>query len=298
MAGKIDVVYSPEYLRHVSGGWHPEAPNRLKAIWDEIGRRGLGKKINIVEPEPVDDDYLLRVHTKEMVDLVRSRSRAEEMIDADTVPCAATFEVAKLAVGGLVKAVERIKRGSRHVFCLVRPPGHHATRTTPMGFCYFNNIAFGVRAFGGRKAIFDIDIHHGNGTQDIFYSEPVLYTSIHEYPFYPGSGSVSETGQGAGKGYTFNLPMPAGTEDDAFLEAVDKAVERIDREKPEILFVSAGFDGHKDDPIGGFGLTTDCFVETFRRIKKYPLVIALEGGYSSKALGECVCGIIEELAKG
>ncbi|MFC1454978.1 histone deacetylase family protein [Candidatus Undinarchaeota archaeon] len=294
---KVDVVYSPEYLKHTVGEFHPEIPERLVAVWDEIDKRGLREKINLVAPESVDDAYLERVHSKALVDLVRRQSHTGEMIDGDTDPCSKTFEVAKLAVGGLVKAVELVKNGSNYVFCLVRPPGHHATKDRAMGFCYFNNIAFGARAFEGKKAILDVDIHHGNGTQDIFYSEPVLYCSLHQYPFYPGTGGEGEIGEGEGEGYTFNIPLPGGTGDEEYLGNLDRAIERIEKEEPEILFVSVGFDGHSNDPIGGFNLSTDCFVKIFRRLKKYNLVIALEGGYSLETLGECVCGIIEELAK-
>jgi acetoin utilization deacetylase AcuC-like enzyme len=207
-------------------------------------------------------------------------------------------------------AVDAVMKGdARSAFCAVRPPGHHATRDRAMGFCLFNNVAIGVRHVQAvhkvrRVFILDIDVHHGNGTQEIFYRDPdILYVSLHQWPLYPHSGKPDERGEGPGLGSTHNYPLAPGSGDKEFLAAVDQGLKKAEAFRPEFIFISAGFDGHKDDPLGGLALTEQGYAEATRRVRTLAdrtangrIVSVLEGGYDLRALGRCVVAHIEALA--
>ena len=287
------LVYDPLFLEHRSEG-HPERPERLTAIMRSLaGVPGLRP----IAPRAATVEELGLVHTARHVERIGAMARAGGgQVDGDTYVTARSFEVARHAVGALLAAVDEIAAGrARNAFCPVRPPGHHATRDRAMGFCLFNQVAVAARYLQARTAwkkvlIVDFDVHHGNGTQEIFYREDsVFYLSVHREPFYPGTGAASERGSGT----TLNLPFRLGTPREEILAAYEEAVRRVAREfKPEFALVSAGFDAYKGDPIGGLGYEVD----DYRRLMEAVVAAAppgrvissLEGGYNLDVLGACV----------
>ena len=258
----------------------------------------------VLTPEPADLDAILTVHAPHVVDLVQRAARqGGAWLDPDTYVSADSYEVALLAAGGACRAVDAVMTGEApRAFAFVRPPGHHAEPDRSMGFCLFNNIAIAaehaLNAHGlERVAIVDWDVHHGNGTQAAFWRRPdVLFISLHQYPFYPGSGSASERGAGAGEGYTLNIPLPAGSNDEVYLTRfTDTVVPALHAFAPQLILVSAGFDAHADDPLAMMRVTTDAFADWARLLKDAAtdlcdgrLVLVLEGGYNLRALGESV----------
>jgi acetoin utilization deacetylase AcuC-like enzyme len=261
----------------------------------------------VVEPRAAEDDDLLRVHTREhLAAMVATRGRAV-MLDDDTFTSPLSEEVARLGAGAVLTAVDLVldgPRGSR-ALALVRPPGHHAEADTPMGFCLYNSIAVGAayaRARGlARVAIVDYDVHHGNGTQQIFYADPtVLFVSSHQFPFWPGSGAADERGSGAGLGYTVNLPLPLGATDDEVLDQYEReAFPVLNRFQPQLLLISAGFDAHERDPLAGCRMTTDGLATLTARLLAGAsrwcdgrVVLATEGGYDLEALDACLTAVV------
>jgi acetoin utilization deacetylase AcuC-like enzyme len=228
------------------------------------------------------------------------------MLDGgDTHAVRESFEASVLASGAVVTAIDAVVEGrAGSAFCAVRPPGHHAEKDRAMGFCLLNNVAIGARHAQQqhgmeRVAILDWDVHHGNGTQHIFEEDPtVLYVSLHQYPFYPGTGARSEQGKGPGQGYTLNIPLPAGAEEQRYLKAFDEEIlPALDRFKPSLLILSAGFDAHTDDPLGGMKLTAGSYAVMTRLLNGIaPVVSVLEGGYDLHALGTSVEAHILALA--
>ena len=224
------------------------------------------------------------------------------MLDPDTFINKHSFNAALLAAGSVIKAVDVVLSGDyKNAFCLVRPPGHHAERSRAMGFCLFNNIAAGAQysldKFSKKRvAIIDWDVHHGNGTQDIFYNtDEVLFISLHQYPLYPGTGKTNETGNGPGKGFTVNFPLPAGTTGKVYQQLFEEdIIGRLNEYDPEMLFISAGFDAHRDDPLAGMNLTSEDYrhltkiVNDFASSKNIPVISVLEGGYNIEALSQSV----------
>jgi acetoin utilization deacetylase AcuC-like enzyme len=265
----VELVSHPDFARLHPTGSHPESRARLAAIQ---------ARLPFVECGPAAEEDVLRCHTPELLELVRT---ARGWLDADTVCTETTLEAALLAAGAAIEAVRR------DGFAVARPPGHHAGPARPMGFCLLNSAAIAVRwaqaELGlGRVAIVDWDVHHGNGTEQIFAGDPsVLYVSIHQWPFYPGTGGPDEQGE-----TLVNIPLGAGTGDAAFLEAFVTAEEAVRRFEPELLVVSAGFDGHYEDPIGVFELSTEAFGEIASRSGALaPRAAAvLEGGYNLETL--------------
>jgi acetoin utilization deacetylase AcuC-like enzyme len=273
-----------------------ENSQRLVAIMSHLEETKTKEKLTLLSPRPASIEELALVHTPEYV--LQIKSKAEKgggWLDPDTVMCPASYEVALYAAGGVLTAVEALmKKEVDSAFALVRPPGHHALRSRAMGFCIFNNVAiaakFALSKFNtGRVLIVDFDVHHGNGTQDTFYADPnVLYFSTHEYPFYPGTGGVDETGTGKGEGTTVNFPMAAGWGDEEYLRAFNEVLVPVaQRFQPELILVSAGFDPHWADSIAMMQVSITGFAQMVRVLKGLAdelcqgrLVFTLEGGYN------------------
>ncbi len=282
----MNLIYSPEYLKHHRDG-HVECRERLEVIVEHLKEKGYSFEV----PSPATEEQILRVHTQEHLKNIKALSEREVNADLDTYLNRFSYRVALLAAGGVLKALEY-----ERAFALVRPPGHHATANRAMGFCLFNNVAIAAaHALNSgikRVMIFDMDVHHGNGTQDIFYSsKDVLFVSFHQHPLYPGTGSMDELGSDSGEGYTVNLPLPPGTTSGEYLYAFKEIVMPLAEQfKPELILVSAGYDTHASDPLGGFLLTEECYYSIGKALSETgkKLVFALEGGYSLGALPESV----------
>jgi acetoin utilization deacetylase AcuC-like enzyme len=305
----------PLFLKHDTGR-HPENPDRLRSISARLENVGLSKRCAAGVYQPLSEEAVAKIHSPKLVLQVKQvAEHGGGPIDPDTVVSPDSFQVARAAAGACVAAVEAVLKGTeRTALCLIRPPGHHATRTQSMGFCLFNNIALAAQhaltAHGlSRVLIVDWDVHHGNGTQDIFYESPqVLFFSIHRYGqgFYPGTGADSETGRGKGLGYTLNAPVRFGTSrreyHARFTSALETAAAKI---KPELVLISAGFDAHAKDPIGSLGLEAEDFATLTRQVlgvvnthAQGRCVSCLEGGYHLEALAESVQAHLEEVLKG
>jgi acetoin utilization deacetylase AcuC-like enzyme len=313
---KTAVIFSPKYLKHDTGRDHPESPARLRVIREELNKSGLLKtgKCSIVKPKLARVEDVELVHEPDYIELVkRFCNYGGGLLDlGDTVVCPKSFEIALLAVGGAIEAARLVVTGRfRNAFALVRPPGHHAGRYYALGFCVFNNAAIAsaylLRRFGLKRIlILDIDAHHGNGTQEIFYNtNKVLYLSLHQDPRgFPGTGFIDEVGEQEGRGYTVNVPFPFRTPDKVYLQAFNQIVIPITQQyKPEFILVSVGFDGYYADPIGTLSLSAGIYMKAFSKILNLAsrfcngkLVAILEGGYHLGALGRIACSVIAELA--
>ncbi len=298
-------VYHEDYLKHDTGGMHPETRTRLTSIVAHLKKIKFWEDLQHIAPEPIHQPILLAIHSEQYVEFIESACRSGiQIVDqGDTHVGEESFKVALRAAGGVTRAVDEVMTGRlSHIFCAVRPPGHHAERTAAMGFCLFNNVAVGARyaqqQYGvERVAIVDWDVHHGNGTQHIFYDDPtVFYISLHQYPFYPGTGGRDERGIGRGDGYTLNVPMEAGTGEREYLRAFQGLIlPSLQKFQPDLLLISAGFDAHKDDPLANIELVEESFAKLTEMVGEVAakhaggrVVSVLEGGYDLQALARSV----------
>ena len=294
---KTLIVLDPFYKEHDTGPGHPEAVERYEAVVFGLRESGLLLKTDIVTPRDALEDDLLMVHAPKYLKIVREDTwfGAGELSTGDVVLSPRSLDVALRAAGAGLTAVDAVMaKKHRNAFCVVRPPGHHATPVKGMGFCIFNNIAIAARYAQkkhkvGKVAIIDWDVHHGNGTQDTFYDDDsVLFFSVHQYPWYPGTGADAETGTGRGLGYTVNVPLPAMSSAKQIVPAfTDILGSKINKFRPDLILVSAGFDSRVGDPLGRFRLTDDDFVTLTDLVKEWAhdfcegrIVSMLEGGYN------------------
>ena len=297
----------PVFLEHITGPHHPERPSRLAAVARGCADASRAGRLTPIEPRTATRPELELVHPAWYLDRLDAIATAGGgWIDADTSASAASAQAAAMAAGAGLSAVDALRRGEgTAAFCAVRPPGHHATRTEAMGFCLVSNISVVAAALadaGERVWILDIDAHHGNGTQDVFYERSdVLFVSTHQWPLYPGTGRRTETGAGPGAGATMNIPLPPGATGDVYLRVFDELVApRVAAFAPTWLLVSAGFDAHRDDPLTELGLAAADFAAvTARAMALVPAgrtVAMLEGGYDLEALAACTDAFLGALA--
>jgi acetoin utilization deacetylase AcuC-like enzyme len=293
----------PRFQDHETGK-HPERAERLAAIGRHLKRTGLVDRCTPIEVTPASADRLIRVHDPGYLEQLQEfASTGGGRIEQDTLVSPASYDVARLAAGAVSDATQRVLLGeAQRALCLVRPPGHHARGHTAMGFCLMNNVAIAARVATeefnvDRVLIVDWDVHHGNATQETFWDDPrVGYFSVHRWPFYPGTGSKDETGSGDALGTILNLPFEFGTTRADYLAAFENRLEEIARRmRPELILLSAGFDSHRDDPVGSLGLETEDFLPLTRAMVQVAdtyaqgrLVSVLEGGYNPGVLAGCI----------
>ena len=302
------LVTSDRFVAHVPPRGHPERPERAEVmalVAEEYRSRGGV----VVEAEPADNVPLTRVHSTEYVELLASTRGGRFQLDPDTHTSPESETVARLAVGATVTAVDLVLDREGRACAFVRPPGHHAERARAMGFCLFNNVAVAaahaLERGLSRVAVVDYDVHHGNGTQWMFYDDPrVLYISTHQYPFYPGTGAATDVGTGAGLGFTVNIPIEAGA-GDADFEVLYRqiVVPVITSFQPELLLISAGFDAHQRDPLGGMSVSTAGYADITTHLQAVAddccqgrMVAVTEGGYDLEALKDCLAGTLRVMS--
>ena len=312
---KTAIIHHPIYQKHDTGIGHPETPKRYEVVMNALkNEQKLWKSLKEIQPEQVSKGIIQAAHTKEHFNRIENAfAEGVEYLDADTVISIQSFDAALYGAGGACRAVDEVMSGeAENAFVAVRPPGHHATAENAMGFCLFNNVAVAARYAQNkyeeieRVAIVDWDVHHGNGTQGIFFDDPTVhFFSMHQYPWYPGTGSRGETGFGRGKGYTMNVPVKAGTDSREQKRMFENAIGDIHNNfKPDLIFISAGFDAHRSDPLGQLRLEDADFVSMTKTIKQWAketcggrIVSALEGGYNLETLGETVKNHVLELSR-
>jgi acetoin utilization deacetylase AcuC-like enzyme len=305
----MTTVYAthPRYTEHDFPG-HPEHAGRIRAVWRGLDESGLRSRMRPLQSHALDTDLALAVHTMDYLDLLQRISAVPRttFLDADTYAGPDALGIARLSAGGVVGAVEGVLTGTAdNGLAAIRPPGHHAMPARAMGFCLLGNVAIAARhaqtRYGiERVLIVDYDVHHGNGTEAMFYDDPsVLYVSTHQYPFYPGTGAVTDVGTGDGEGYTVNIPLPAGSGDGAYTTVFEQIVwPAAARFRPQLVLASVGFDAYWADPLAGMRLTLTGYShiagEVIRMAQRFcdgKVVFALEGGYDLDALRHGVCNI-------
>jgi acetoin utilization deacetylase AcuC-like enzyme len=301
------------YLEHRIVGYnHVENPNRLLSVWAAMDEGKLTGRMMPLEPLMAEKAHLLAVHTPDLIaryEQLEAENRAA-MIDPDTYALPTSYGIARLSAGGVIRAVQAVVTGEAdNALAAVRPPGHHATPDRAMGFCLLSNVAIGAQYALDhlnltRVLIVDYDVHHGNGTQDVFYNDDrVFFLSLHQYPFYPSTGKITETGAGKGKGYTLNVPLSAGHGDKSYAQAFEQIVWKAARRyRPELIIVSAGFDAHWRDPLGMMRLSLTGYAHITRELIRMAqelcdgkIVFVMEGGYDLEALGNGVRNIAHAL---
>ena len=300
---KYGLVLDKVFAGHAPPPGHPERPDRIRSLLQTIDRWGKAARLKRVSPVAVEEQWIRRIHSQSHLERIKQTEGRSLQLDVDTYASPDSFRIALLAIGAVLGLLDQLLEGTiGGGFALVRPPGHHAETNKAMGFCLFNNIAiaaeFALKAHGLEKvAIVDFDVHHGNGTQQIFYSRSdVLYVSQHQYPFYPGSGHFQELGDGSGTGFTLNFPLPAGTGNQFYCSLFrDFVVPVLSLYQPDLILVSAGYDGHRNDPLGGMDLDENGFGELVNLLNRVAgevcggrILYVLEGGYDLKALSQSV----------
>lgn len=306
---RFGIVLDELFTKHWTPPGHPETAARISALLDAFSRWEHRDLVICSSPVSADPEWIVKVHSDRHFQAVKQTAGASESsFDPDTQAGPESFQTALFAVGSGIKLTEQLLTGEIEAgFLLARPPGHHAETERSMGFCLFNTVAVMgqwaiEKKLASRVAIVDFDLHHGNGTQEIFYARAdVLYISSHQYPFYPGTGDFRETGQGHGLGYNLNFPLRAGTGDSFFAHLYEELVAPVLIEyDPDLILVSAGYDGHRDDPLGGMLLSADGYGsvvsvlnQVARQVAEGRILYVLEGGYNLKALADCVIRTIE-----
>ncbi len=298
------LIYDDIFLQHDTGFGHPENARRLENTVKYLKESTLWEQLRIEKPRAASVKEIGLVHSQTYIETVkRIAESGGGWLDGDTAVSGASYEAAVYAAGAPLTAIDLIMKGEeKNGFCLVRPPGHHATPARGMGFCLFNNVAIAAKYLQSKYQlekilIVDWDVHHGNGTQDAFYNDPtVLYFSMHRYPFYPGSGRKEEDGQGKGKGFNVNVPLSSDTTPEEYIEMFTDVMEqKVNQFAPEFIIISAGFDIYKKDPIGGlnleikdFGMLTEIVMKSAEKYSNGRIVSCLEGGYHLSGLPLCV----------
>ncbi len=310
---KTGIVRDPRYLDHRTPEGHPEFHHRLTALYDMLDAPEMADGLIHVPPRPAQREEILMVHTPEYLDRIAATADLEQTaLTADTIVSAGSYTAALLSAGGVFAAIDRVVSGDLDTaFALARPPGHHAERSRAMGFCLFNNVALGARyaqiGWGLKRVlIVDWDVHHGNGTQHIFETDPsVLFFSVHQYPHFPGTGLYTDVGRGAGEGATLNLPLGKGYKDAEYAALFQRVLRPVALEfGPDLVLVSAGFDTHRDDLMGKMKMTPPGFAALTRSLMAIAsdccggkLGMTLEGGYHLKALTASVRAVLSELGE-
>ena len=311
MSGKTGIVQDKRYLQHSAGFSHPESPERLAAIYKMLNNPSMIRKFTQIEAREATHKEIETIHSPSYVEFIASTAGQKSVyLDPDTATCPESYEIARLAVGGLCNAIDGVMdKKVDNAFALVRPPGHHAEADSAAGFCIFNNVAIGamhaiLKHHLKKILIVDWDLHHGNGTQHSFYNDPrILYFSTHQYPYYPGTGSLQEVGQGQGEGYTINVPLSVGAGDASFVKIFRKILQPAALEfKPDFVLLSAGFDTYFQDPLGGMRVTPEGFAALTRILLEIAgsccqgrFVAVLEGGYHVAGLTKSVEAVLEEM---
>jgi acetoin utilization deacetylase AcuC-like enzyme len=310
---KTGIVRDEFYKKHSTGLFHPESPERLEIVYRMLDQENLNGRFATIMPREATEEEITAIHTPEYYQRIAETAKRNRLtyFDRDTTACPETFMAAKLAAGGILSLADLVQtRALNNGFALVRPPGHHAEADRAMGFCIFNNVAIAARYLINRfhltrVLIVDWDLHHGNATQHSFYhSSQVLFFSTHQYPHYPGTGGLEEAGEAEGKGYTVNVPLGPGAGDNEFIRIYRELLQPLAREfQPEFILVSAGFDTHHQDPLGGMQVTAEGFaalaallMESADTLCQGRLAVTLEGGYHLEGLRESVRAVLLQLA--
>lgn len=300
---KLAILYDEIVLNHKPLFNHAENPARIDTILNKLELKGFLENLDLLKPNTAQEDQILLAHSNNHLEFIRSSiNEKRSMLDEDTYVVKESWQAALTAAGSVIDAVDLVMNKKYcNLFCLIRPPGHHAESNRPMGFCLFNNVAIGAKYAGNkyqldRIAVIDWDVHHGNGTQEIFYESPeVYYFSLHQFPLYPGTGRENERGIKKGKNFTLNFPLSAGTKGSTYIEIFkERIIPELLLYKPQLIILSAGFDAHKDDPLANMLLTENDFsklttiIKEFAEAEKIAIISVLEGGYNLDALASSV----------